>query len=152
LWSDKAKIHFISREIDMDKFNKGLIGLLGIGLFVNGLIMLYNPAGWYFAVPTVPATGPFNQHFLRDIGIIYVLVGALYVTGIYKPAQRLWMWGAATTWLALHGFFHLWEIGAGICGPETIVQNGHAVYLPAIIGLVGIILDRRQQRTQTKAG
>lgn len=132
----------------MDKFNKWMVGLLGAAMFVNGLVMLYNPAFWYFAVPTVPATGPFNQHFIRDIGLIYLLVGTGYVAGVYKPAQRIWMWTAATAWLAAHGFFHLWEIGAGICGPETIVQNGHAVYLPAIIGLAGILLDVRQQRAK----
>lgn len=29
----------------------------------------------------------------------------------------------------------------GICGSESIVQNGYAVYLPAIAGLVGIVWE-----------
>lgn len=42
--------------------------LLGIGGIANGLFMLVSPADWYFAVPGVTTTGPFNQHFVRDIG------------------------------------------------------------------------------------
>ncbi|MCW6530777.1 hypothetical protein [Sphingomonas lycopersici] len=125
----------------MSNFNKGMMALLGVAMGVNGIVMLYDPQFWYYAVPTVPATGPFNQHFIRDIGIIYVMIGAGYVTGIFFPAQRIWLWAAATAWLSLHGFFHLWEIGVGICGADTILKNGHAVYLPAIIGFLGIVID-----------
>ena len=39
-------------------------------LSVNGLFMLVAPAVWYDAVPGVTDTGFFNQHFIRDIGMI----------------------------------------------------------------------------------
>ncbi len=56
---------------------RGLIaGIVGIGLAANGLVMLGVPAAWYAAVPGVAATGPFNAHFIRDIGIAYLLCGA----------------------------------------------------------------------------
>lgn len=136
----------------MNTFNKSMMALLGIGMFVNGIVMLYNPAFWYFAVPTVTATGPFNQHFIRDIGLIYLMIGAGYLIGIFAPAQRVWLWAAATLWLGLHGFFHLWEIGVGYCGADTIAKNGHAVYLPAIIGLIGIVIELRERRRARAAG
>jgi hypothetical protein len=47
-----------------------LASLLGAGSVANGLYMLALPTAWYFAVPGVTTTGPFNQHFLRDIGLI----------------------------------------------------------------------------------
>ena len=53
----------------------GLAVLLGIFNLANGLYMLAAPAGWYLAVPGITATGPFNQHFIRDIGLIFVLMG-----------------------------------------------------------------------------
>lgn len=53
----------------------GLNGLLNVG---NGLYMLVDPATWYVIVPTVTGTGPFNQHFIRDIGISHLLVGIGY--------------------------------------------------------------------------
>jgi len=37
-----------------------LAAFLGIGAIVNGLYMLLSPLGWYFAVPGVTTTGPFN--------------------------------------------------------------------------------------------
>jgi hypothetical protein len=43
-----------------------LAALLAIGAATNDLYMLIAPAEWYFAVPGVTTTGPFNQHFLRD--------------------------------------------------------------------------------------
>ena len=49
--------------------------VLGLAALANGVFMLVSPLDWYFAVPGVTTTGPFNQHFLRDIGIIFIRVG-----------------------------------------------------------------------------
>ena len=57
----------------MNRLIPVLAGLLGVGLTGNGIFMLASPETWYFAVPGVTSTGPFNQHFLRDIGLIFVL-------------------------------------------------------------------------------
>jgi len=48
-------------------------------LAANGLAMLVVPANWYAMVPGVVDTGPFNVHFVRDIGIAYVVAGAALV-------------------------------------------------------------------------
>ena len=56
---------------------RGLVAwVLGIGLAANGLIMLAAPADWYAMVPGVAGTGPFNAHFVRDIGAAYLVAGA----------------------------------------------------------------------------
>ena len=47
--------------------------------------MLVSPVNWYFAVPGVTTTGPFNQHFLRDIGIIFLFLGAAFLIGAPRP-------------------------------------------------------------------
>jgi len=49
--------------------------ILGIGLAANGLLMLAVPADWYATVPGVTDTGPFNPHFIRDIGVAYLIAG-----------------------------------------------------------------------------
>lgn len=49
---------------------------LGLLLAANGLFMLADPVQWYAMVPGVPETGPFNPHFVRDIGAIYWSPGA----------------------------------------------------------------------------
>lgn len=62
---------------------------LGLGLAANGLFMLISPANWYFAVPGVTTTGPFNQHFLGDIGLIFLLVAVAMLIGVSRPAVRV---------------------------------------------------------------
>ena len=68
---------------------------LGLGSAANGLFMLISPANWYFAVPGVTTTGPFNQHFVRDIGLIFLLVAIAMLTGVARPMARVPLWSAA---------------------------------------------------------
>lgn len=107
--------------------------LLGVGATANGLFMLLSPANWYFAVPGVTTTGSFNQHFLRDIGLIFMLVAIALFVGVARPAARVALWSASALWLAGHALFHLWEVAVGICGPGVLVQDFPAVTLPAIL-------------------
>jgi hypothetical protein len=109
--------------------------LLGLALFVNGLLMLRDPLWWYGAVPTVPTTGPFNQHFVRDIGLMYVLTGVGFVVGALRPALRIAVWGAATAFHVMHGGLHIWETLVGICAPSTLAQDVPAVMTPAVLGI-----------------
>lgn len=111
-----------------------LAALMGAGALMNGIYMLASPVGWYFAVPGVTTTGPFNQHFLRDIGIIFLFIGAAFLIGARRPEKRVVLWGGATLWLSCHALFHIWEVAVGICGPSALVRDFPAVSLPALIG------------------
>jgi hypothetical protein len=108
--------------------------LLGFAALANGAFMLVSPLGWYFAVPGVTTTGPFNQHFVRDIGIVFLFLGAAFLVGAARPKTRVVLWGAATLWLGCHALFHFWEVAAGICGSSALVRDFPAVTLPAILG------------------
>lgn len=107
--------------------------LFGIGLAINGVFMLVAPEPWYFMVPGVTETGPFNQHFLRDIGLIFVFLGGAMLLGAARAHLRVLLWGAATVWLAGHALFHLWEVAVGICAPSAIPRDFPAVTLPALV-------------------
>jgi hypothetical protein len=113
-----------------------LIAINGMFLLGNGLFMLLAPAPWYMLVPGVKETGSFNQHFIRDIGIIQMFLGAAFVIGLIRPAQRLDLWAAATAWLIAHAVFHFWEVAVGICAPSALARDFPAVTLPALIGVV----------------
>ena len=52
-----------------------IAGVLALILAGNGVMMLLAPLPWYDAVPGVVATGPFNPHFVRDIGAAYLVAG-----------------------------------------------------------------------------
>ncbi len=64
----------------------GVAVLMGFLALANGVFMLVSPDAWYFAVPGVTDTGPFNQHFIRDIGLIFLFVGTAYLVGVAEPA------------------------------------------------------------------
>ena len=66
----------------------GIAIVLGLVAEANGLFMLYSPNDWYFAVPGVTTTGPFNQHFIRDIGLIFLFVGNAFLVGTSRPQFR----------------------------------------------------------------
>lgn len=110
--------------------------VLGLAAVANGFFMLASPDAWYFAVPGVTMTGPFNQHFVRDIGLVYLLAGAAFLTGVAKPRYRLRLWALPTLWLSGHALFHFWEVAAGISEHSALGRDFAAVTLPAIIGLV----------------
>jgi len=111
-----------------------LAAVLGVAAVANGLFMLISPEGWYFAVPGVTTTGPFNQHFIRDIGLIFELIGAAFLVGVARPDLRLFFWGAPTIWLSGHALFHFWEVAVGICSASVLPRDFPAVTLPAILG------------------
>jgi hypothetical protein len=113
----------------------GLAVLLGIAAVGNGIYMLVSPEAWYFAVPGVTTTGPFNQHFVRDIGLIFLLLGGAFLVGAARPELRVAFWAAASIWLTGHALFHFWEVAVGICTPDAIPRDFPAVTLPAILGI-----------------
>lgn len=112
----------------------GLAVLMGGAAEANGIFMLAAPDGWYFAVPRVTSTGPFNQHFVRDIGLVFVFIGGAFLVGAARPRWRVLLWAAPTIWLSGHALFHVWEVAVGICAASDLVRDFPAVSLPAILG------------------
>lgn len=111
-----------------------MIAFNAVFLSANGLFMLIAPLTWYELVPGVTDTGFFNQHFIRDIGIVQLFIGVAFGIGSIRPEYRVGLWGVATLWLAAHALFHVWEVTAGICAPSALLRDFPAVSLPAIIG------------------
>lgn len=130
----------------LDRVAQILVALVALFALGNGIFMLSSPLGWYYAVPTVPPTGPANTHFIADIGIAYLSSGAmlLYAAGNIKMR---WMAAlAGTLWLLLHGFLHIYEVITGICSPGRFIQDVPGVLGPPILVLVAIGLLMARQR------
>ena len=124
----------------------GLAMVMGLAALANGVFMLVSPQDWYVAVPGVTTTGPFNQHFIRDIGIVFLFIGAGFLAGAFRPHLRLFAWGASTIWLSGHALFHFWEVAVGICSASAIARDFPAVTLPAILGWLLTAWALRQAR------
>jgi hypothetical protein len=119
--------------------------LLGLVMAVTATWQLAAPEGWYWAIPGVPGRGPFNQHFVRDLGVIYALSGAGLIMGALRPQQRFGYWWAPTVWLAGHALFHLWEVLVGITGHNSLIEDFAGVTLPALIALALLAYARRER-------
>lgn len=85
-----------------------LAWIMGLALAANGAAMLAAPAAWYSAVPGVTSTGPFNPHFVRDIGCAYFAAGAALLWFAAEPRARPAA-ALACAFLALHAGVHLWD-------------------------------------------
>jgi hypothetical protein len=111
-----------------------LTWILGIGLAINGIMMVAAPAAWYMAVPGVPETGPFNPHFVRDIGAAYLVTGAaLLWLAAQKAARAAAQAGAA--FLTLHALIHLSDAAAGREHVHQLLIDLPAVFLPAALAI-----------------
>ncbi len=76
----------------------------------NGFFMLLTPNQWYLAMPGVTETGPFNPHFVRDIGLGFLSAGAALVLAARQPASARPLILVASVFLFGHALLHLVEI------------------------------------------
>ena len=132
----------------LSKLTTGLALLLGLAALANGSFMTFAPEPWYWQVAGVPDRGPFNQHFVRDIGMNYLLIGAAFVYGALYSKHRRLLWLMPTAWLVSHAIFHFWEVFVGICGPQSLREDFAGVTLPALLALSLLYLS---QKTATNA-
>src|SRR5262245_21152199 len=53
-----------------------VLGVAALGNLANGAWMLADPVHWYENLPAgVPDFGPVNEHFVRDIGCAFMVLG-----------------------------------------------------------------------------
>jgi hypothetical protein len=109
-----------------------IAGVLAALTALNGSMMLFAGPSWYASVPGVSETGPFNPHFVQDIGAAFLVAGLALAARAWRPVY----WQAAvagSAFLAAHALIHLVTIVTG--------QDHHAaidllaVVLPSALAL-----------------
>ena len=91
---------------------RSLAAILAIPTLFNGLVMLVAGPFWYASVPGVTDTGPFNPHFVQDIGLAFLAAGLALAARAWRP--RYWPAAVAGTgFLAAHALLHLVMIVGG---------------------------------------
>ena len=58
-----------------------IIWFIALSYAVNGAIMLTEPKLWYDIIPGVSMLGPYNTHFIRDVGILYMVTAGGFFLG-----------------------------------------------------------------------
>lgn len=107
---------------------------LGAGSLANGLWMLAAPMHWYQELPAgVPDTGPFNAHFVRDIGCAFLAVGTALAWAALRPRWRVPLVTIATLFYLFHGALHVYDTMGGALDGEHWALDLPGVYLPAVL-------------------
>jgi hypothetical protein len=108
-----------------------LAGLLALVLIGNGLVMLAAGPWWYGAVPGVTGTGPFNPHFVKDIGAAYLVCGAAFAWRAWRPGAGWGASAAAAAFLVLHALIHVADAFAGGHAAHALARDFAGVLLIA---------------------
>ncbi len=109
------------------------LGLTALGLIANALYMLADPLGWYGAVEGVSDTGPFNPHFVRDIGVAYLTTAILAAVSAWSIRHAFALMSAVTLFLGLHVLLHIWDIAAGRLSLHHLVIDAPGVLGPTLV-------------------
>lgn len=101
-------------------------------LGLNGLAMLFASFWWYDTVPGVVATGAFNPHFVRDIGMAYLVTAGGLAWFAWRPVQGWPALVGAAAFLTLHAFIHVFDASCGGNPLADTIRDLPGVYLPAM--------------------
>ena len=115
-----------------------IFAVLNVG---NGLMMLFAGPFWFASVPGASETGPFNPHFVQDIGAAFLVAGLALAVRAWQPA----LWPAAVAgagFLTAHGLIHLAAIIAG--HDHHAAFDLLAVVLPSALALYAALPDKEK--------
>lgn len=112
----------------------------------NGLMMIIAPMTWYELTPGASDSGPFNVHFVRDIGIAFTAAGA----GLWLALGNAAWKSASTAIVAMifiggHGILHFVEMFAHHLELNAALREFAMIVLPA--GIAGWWAVREVQRS-----
>jgi hypothetical protein len=109
----------------------GLLSLL------NGIWMLLFPLSWYTDFPAdVPHTGPFNPHFVRDLGVAFLVVALAFGWSARNLSRSYPIHVGLTLFLTGHALIHLLDIATGHLPASHWLIDLPGVFLPALIMIV----------------
>jgi hypothetical protein len=78
---------------------------LALGWGLTGLFILSLPETFYALVPGLAAMGPFNSHFVRDVGLAFLASGGSLGWGARTGVAAIAI--AGVLWRLLHAIFHV---------------------------------------------
>jgi hypothetical protein len=106
--------------------------------------MLIAPESWYNDLPAgVPDTGPYNGHFIRDLGLVFVLIGAGFFWAVRRLHQSRPIILVITVFFAGHAILHVLDLVIGRLPHSHWQMDTPAVFLPAILLILLNCIPRR---------
>lgn len=125
-----------------------LLVLVGLGSSANAAWMLLSPDTWFHRLPAAVADfGPYNVHFVRDVGIAYLSVGVGLLWSAARPAARVPVAVIAILFFTGHAAIHVFDTARGHVGPHHWLTDLPTTYLPALLLMAAIRLSRGATRS-----
>lgn len=122
-----------------------VLGIFALSNLSNGVWMLADPVHWYENLPAgVPDFGPLNEHFVRDIGCAFFLLGVGLAIAAFVPRFRLAACAAAAGFYALHALVHVLDTARGLVGSEHWLIDLPGVYVPAVLLIAVTVVVARK--------
>jgi peptidoglycan/LPS O-acetylase OafA/YrhL len=117
---------------------RSIAAVLAVLTVLNGIIMLLAAPTWYESVPGVSETGPYNPHFIQDIGAAFLVAGLALAARVWRP--RYWPAAVAGAgFLVAHALLHLAMIVSG--HDHYVAFDLIAVVLPSALALYSAFPD-----------
>lgn len=116
-----------------------LAAVIGAASALNGGFMLIDGARWYDSVPGLAHTGPFNPHFVADIGAAYLVASLALIARAWRP--RYWPAAVAgAAFMAAHALIHVADLTMERSGDWRV--DVFLVILPAALAAWAALPDK----------
>lgn len=116
---------------------RAFFSFISLGNFASGAWMLMNPLHWYENFPgRIPDFGPLNEHFVRDLGCIFVVLGVVSFKSVLDSSSRKHTLFILQAWFSSHAVIHLFDTLRGLVAFEHLYMDVPLCYLPPILVVV----------------
>jgi hypothetical protein len=119
-----------------------LAAILGVAGALNGAFMLIDGARWYDSVPGLPHTGPYNPHFVADIGAAYLVASLALIARAWRP--RYWPAAVAgAAFMVAHALIHVADLTMERSGNWLV--DVFLVIIPAALAAWAAFSDKSER-------
>jgi hypothetical protein len=106
-------------------------------------------ARWYDSVPGLPHTGPFNPHFVADIGAAYLVASLALIARAWRP--RYWPAAVAgASFMVAHALIHVADLTMERSGDWRV--DVFLVIVPAALAAWAALPDRASALAEAAKG
>jgi|SRR5687768_1598838 len=120
--------------------------IAGILTLVNGAWMLLFPESWYTDFPAgIPHTGPFNPHFIRDLGVAFVVIALAFGWCARNLNLSYPVHLGLTVFFIGHALIHVVDLEVGRLPHSHWLIDAPGVFLPAVIMIILAVPSLRRR-------
>jgi hypothetical protein len=113
---------------------RAFYGIGGAVTLANSVWMLLGPASWFASLPAgVPETGPFNAHFVRDIGAFYAVAAFGFAWCARHPDRSYPVHVGLALFFGAHALVHVADLLGGRLPAHHWLLDVPTVFVPAVL-------------------